>query len=168
MLGELAIFGTIRAPMGREIATAFWPDMLLRVNHDPRLYPIGTVTSLVYGPVGELTVTSKIVVGKNSLLTLMACPSLGFAGVERSGQLEVSEISVLQHPANAPEEKNPWTVLSGRLPRVIMPWFRVDQWPGAQRIEQFEVGWSFHGDLCEVEPQYAIDDSTALRELAWR
>jgi hypothetical protein len=83
--------------------------------------------------------------------------------------MEVREFSVLQHPVNTPpEEKNPWIVASGRLPRVVVPWFRVQEWPGAECIEQFEVGWDFHGDLAEVEPRYAISDQAARQELARR
>jgi hypothetical protein len=169
MFGELTIRGSVRPPAGKALATTFWPEPLLRVHHNPRAYPIGKVVALVHEPNGALGITAEIVVGRNSLLMLMNCPSLSFGGAEREGCLELVEVSVLQDPANMPlEEKNPWTVVSGRLPRVIMPWFRINEWPGAQCIEQFEVGWSFHGDLVEVEPQYAIDDHTALRELALR
>jgi len=167
MFGELTIFGSVRPPGGREFSTMFWPDTTLRVNHSPRLYPIGKVVTLVHEPGGALGVATEIVVSRNGLLTLMVCPSLSMGGVERGGRMEVTEVSVVQDPANMPpQEKNPWKVVGGRLPRVIMPWFRADEWPGAQCIELFEVGWSFHGDLCEVEPQYAIDDHTALQELA--
>lgn len=166
MLGDLVIEGSVKPIGDTPFAATFWPNMTLRVQHNPRDFPIGRVWGLTHQPDGSVGMRSDIVLGAYSLTALNACRGLGAGAVKRSGEAEIIEFSVIDYPANVPdEEKTLWRVAKGRLPRVLLDWIDVSQWPGGEQIELFEVGWDVHGDLAEVDPAYAINDSTARMEL---
>jgi hypothetical protein len=168
MLGELVIGGVVRHP-GWNLSATFWPDMTLRVNHDQRQYPVGRVFGLVQQEDHGLEITADIVLNTRAFTVLAACSGLGVACVKNGDKMEVTEISLVQYPRTVPTaERNPWHVVKGRLPRVIYekvaPWCT---WPGTQ-IELFEVGRTFWGDACELQPdKKPVSDRWALKEL-WK
>jgi hypothetical protein len=169
MLGELVIGGVVRHP-GWNLSCTFWPDMTLRVNHDQRQYPVGRVFGLVQQEDHGLEITADIVLSARSLTVLAACEGLGVACVKNGDKMEVAEISVVQYPRTVPiEERQLWVIVKGRLPRVVYEraaWLHTR--PGAQDIELFEVGRTFWGDACELQPgKKPVSDRWALKEL-WK
>lgn len=166
MLGDLVIEGSVKPIGDTPFAATFWPDMTLRVLHSATRDPIGRVWGLTSQPDGGVGMKSDIALGVYSLTALNVCRGLSAGAVKRDDKAEIIEFSVIDYPANMPnEQRNLWRVAKGRLPRVLLSWIDVRRWPGGEQIELFEVGWNIHGDLAEVEPAYAISDHVARLEL---
>lgn len=168
MIGELTLTGTAGFTADGWFLGPDSTELLLRVNHSPRNYPLANAQLACTD--GVITVSADLALGPRTLLVLSCCSHLDLNGSDRGDEgLEVCGVSVLQCPADGRGDERLLWRIAGRLPRVAAERFNVPMWRNPGRIELFEVSEDMMGRTIEVAPENA-PSSTRQKDIlfGWR